>query len=232
MEKESKIRKFILKLQGLPDSQKKIIIFSVAIVAALIMGFFWIKSSADRISKVGESFQSMDLPKIDMPGSVDNNASPSPTNTGTQVQTANWKTYTNNALGIEFHYPGNILSTETQEKFLSMEYPGWELMVNILSPSASKGNLQDLQKYLLDGKNTVANVSQEEVLLGDIKSTKISYEDFGLKPPAFPDEFIVEIFTPVIDHSMEITFENYIPKDKESSLSDLNAILSTFKFTK
>lgn len=63
MEKESKIRKFILKLQGLPDSQKKIIIFSVAIVAALIMGFFWIKSSADRISKVGESFQSMDLPK-------------------------------------------------------------------------------------------------------------------------------------------------------------------------
>jgi hypothetical protein len=98
MEKESKIRKFVVKLQGLPDAQKKIIIFSVAIVAALIMGFFWIKSSADRIKNAGQSLQLMDLPKIDIPASLqeaqDANSPtptsvPTPTDNADQTQTVN-----------------------------------------------------------------------------------------------------------------------------------------------
>lgn len=54
-------REFILKLQGLPDKQKKIIMWAIIAVLGIIMLFFWFNSAAKRISKLGEGFEKNEL---------------------------------------------------------------------------------------------------------------------------------------------------------------------------
>lgn len=61
------IRKYIKKLQALPEGKKKIIFFTVVVISVLILGFFYIQSTVKNLSKIGESFKSVDLPKLDMP---------------------------------------------------------------------------------------------------------------------------------------------------------------------
>jgi len=45
-----KIRTRLEKLQALPEKQKKIILWSIVAVLAIIMGFFWIKGIMFKIS--------------------------------------------------------------------------------------------------------------------------------------------------------------------------------------
>ena len=59
-----KIEDFVKKLQILPDNSKKIIIFGIVAVSALIMGSFTIISTKKNISKIGDSLQSINLPEI------------------------------------------------------------------------------------------------------------------------------------------------------------------------
>lgn len=115
-----KIRNFILKLQNLPDAKKKIILVTAVVLFAVIMGFFWIKSAAYDISRLGNSLKSVDLPKIDMPNIQTNPSVPtsSPENqtvdTSAPLSTDSWKTYTNNKYGFEIKYPSDweILSSD------------------------------------------------------------------------------------------------------------------------
>jgi len=45
-------RIFIGKLRELPDRKKKIILWTIVIILALIMSVFWIKSAANNLSKI------------------------------------------------------------------------------------------------------------------------------------------------------------------------------------
>ena len=60
-----KNRAFIQKLQNLPEEQKKIILWMVVGVLAVIMGFFWIKGTINSFSKIAESAKSIKLPSVD-----------------------------------------------------------------------------------------------------------------------------------------------------------------------
>ena len=54
-----KIRKTMVKLQGLPESRKKIIMWSIVVILGVIMGYFWVKSFEKNFSemkKIIESF--------------------------------------------------------------------------------------------------------------------------------------------------------------------------------
>ena len=62
-----KIRIFILKLQRLPETKKKIIFFAVIIISGLIMLFFTIIATKNNVVKIGESVKSIKLPNIQIP---------------------------------------------------------------------------------------------------------------------------------------------------------------------
>ena len=57
-------RAIILKLQNYPEKKKKIILWSIVAILAVIMGFFWVKEAVSNVSKIGESVKSINLPKI------------------------------------------------------------------------------------------------------------------------------------------------------------------------
>jgi len=57
-------RDFILKLQNLSDQKKKIILWTIVVILAVIMGFFWIKGTINTLSKIGESAQNTKIPQI------------------------------------------------------------------------------------------------------------------------------------------------------------------------
>jgi len=53
---------FLLKLQNLPEQQKKIILWTIVGVLGLIMGYFWINSSIKRLENLDLS--GVKLPEI------------------------------------------------------------------------------------------------------------------------------------------------------------------------
>lgn len=52
---------------GLSENKKKIILWTIVIILAIIMGSFWIKGALKSFSKIGESVADINLPEINMP---------------------------------------------------------------------------------------------------------------------------------------------------------------------
>ena len=70
MDTAGKIRNFFERLQALSEQKKKIILWSIVAVLAVVMGFFWIRGAMDSLSKIGEGVQNIKIPEIntsDMP---------------------------------------------------------------------------------------------------------------------------------------------------------------------
>ena len=92
----------MVKLQGFPEKKKKIILWTIVAILAIIMGTFWIKGAVDRFSKIEENLGEVkipemdfsDMPKIDLQGISDS-----------LNQTNDWKTYINDKYGFEIKYP-------------------------------------------------------------------------------------------------------------------------------
>jgi hypothetical protein len=47
-----KNRIFLTKLQSLPDRKKKIVLWTIVIILGLIMGFFWINGTINKLSNL------------------------------------------------------------------------------------------------------------------------------------------------------------------------------------
>lgn len=60
-------RAYLERLRALPDQHKKIILWAIVVVLAVVMGFFWVRGAANNFSKIGESLQNIELPKVDLP---------------------------------------------------------------------------------------------------------------------------------------------------------------------
>lgn len=57
-------KNFLIKLQGLPEEKKKIILWSIVTVLGLIMAYFWIINAADNFSKIGNGVvEDFNIPK-------------------------------------------------------------------------------------------------------------------------------------------------------------------------
>ena len=65
MKIEDKIKNFFEKAQALPETTKKIILFSIVAVFAIVMGYFWVRGVVDSIPKISQGAQSIKLPQID-----------------------------------------------------------------------------------------------------------------------------------------------------------------------
>ncbi len=96
MDFAEKVRKFLEKLQALPEIKKKIILWTIVAVLAVVMGFFWVRGTINKFSKIGESMGTINIPALDtsempeMP-SLDslNNISPSDENISVRPELEN-----------------------------------------------------------------------------------------------------------------------------------------------
>lgn len=66
------ISNYLNRLRNLPDNKKKIILWVIVGVLAVVMGFFWIKSAADKLNKLGESANQIKFPQIEIPQTENN----------------------------------------------------------------------------------------------------------------------------------------------------------------
>jgi len=62
-----KNRIFIAKLQNLPDHKKRIILWTIVIIVAIIMGFFWVENAISGFSKLSGEVQKVQLPEVNIP---------------------------------------------------------------------------------------------------------------------------------------------------------------------
>ncbi|MBI1866325.1 MAG: hypothetical protein HY005_03320 [Candidatus Staskawiczbacteria bacterium] len=49
----------------MPDKQKKIVLWAIIAVLALVLGFLWFKTSILRLEKIEESVKNINIPSID-----------------------------------------------------------------------------------------------------------------------------------------------------------------------
>jgi len=45
-------RQFLAKMRALPENKKKIILWTIVAILALIMGFFWVRNVINNFSKI------------------------------------------------------------------------------------------------------------------------------------------------------------------------------------
>jgi hypothetical protein len=71
---KEKIQNVLAKLQALPDTKKKIILFSIVGVCAIIIGYFEVQATRRDIEKIRTAVKSTNVPPIDF--STDPNRAP------------------------------------------------------------------------------------------------------------------------------------------------------------
>jgi len=57
-------RKFIEKLQSLPEKQKKIILWGTVGILAIMMGFFWVRGARENFLKIGQEVKNIKIPQV------------------------------------------------------------------------------------------------------------------------------------------------------------------------
>ncbi len=144
-----KIIKFIVRLQGLSDVQKKSILVAVLIISGLALGFWWIVSTANIISKTGKDAKMVNLPQMDAKDmealnalknlggqakdrlanvSVDSLV-PKETSLDTSEDTADWQVYANSKYSFEVKHPadwftgGAVRTDGFEDIYISPESP-------------------------------------------------------------------------------------------------------------
>ncbi len=98
MDFKLKIKNWLEYLRALPDNKKKIIMWSVVGIVALVMGGFWINGAVKSFSKIGQSVGDIKLPQIDMPNIQT-------LSWNVNVDTSDRNTYINTQYGFEIKYP-------------------------------------------------------------------------------------------------------------------------------
>jgi len=59
------IKTHITKLQRLPERNKKIVLWTIVAILAIVMGFFWIKSAMNKLSQIGNEIGQIEFPQIE-----------------------------------------------------------------------------------------------------------------------------------------------------------------------
>mgnify|MGYP001571784726 CR=1 FL=1 len=223
-------REFILKLQGLPDKRKKIIMWIIVAVLGIIMVFFWFDSAAKRVSKLGEGLKKIELPQIE-------NQIPD-VKTEKKDETADWKTYTMNGYGdFEIKYPNGWYFKEIEAGiieggiYFSPHSPGENETGGIiftneaLSVSISQITPQtSLLKFVEDYLNLSASIKFEieNIRIDEASGIKVGVVCDGVGC-GNPHWFIVK-------NNNVYIFNSGLSNKKEIDIYE--KMLSTFKFIK
>lgn len=104
------MRAFIVKLQHLPETKKKIVLVAVVLVAAAVIGFFQVLSTFKHVAIIQKSMQSISFPAISLPDNNNKWEGISKLMGGLQPDGArgsltDWQTYKNDEHGFGLVYP-------------------------------------------------------------------------------------------------------------------------------
>jgi hypothetical protein len=224
------IREFIIKLQDLSDKQKKIVLWTIVVVIAVIMGYFWIMGAVNSLSKIGDSVKSINFPTMDLPSTdLLQTTTPSDANPIAD-QTSDWKTYTNDEYGFQFDYPATLeinhsSSESTCEIANDKEspckiLPFYNIGVAVINHKFDEKIIwtrQLIQKYQSgDGDSKIITIGDKTAYEYDFV-TGLSYKVHGIQIPLDGLHFLQ------IEENAKISV---------LTSQDWAKILSTFKFIK
>jgi len=200
---KQKIKDFIVKLQGLDEKQKKIIMWTIVGILGIIMGIFWIKSTLYKIENMGEI--NLNLPQFE---NIEIK------NTEVQTDFTNWQTYTNEEYGFEIKYPKDW--TPREGYGLGMMFTTQERQSNEEDPVILYFSKLEKDKNNFDSNDLINGSSQA-------KFNEINWIRFE------PMAYLFEIHYRTTNSSEEgFNFAVYREEDEKTLIQ----ILSTFKFIK
>lgn len=227
------IKEFITKLQNLPESKKKIVVWTIVIVLGLVMGFFWIRGAMNSLQKLGESTNKIELPEIQTPTE------------NSDAQTADWKTYTNTEYGFEFKYPEDWALEDSfvggQDNFLDIHIRN--VSISDDDPACDEGFIGSEMQV---GKTKNPKEDFKLAVENFIRTDWMGPEGSIIKELTINGHLYLEIYPSGADTQCEsityfieqnenyytrLSWANHIDKQKESS-EILEKMISTFKFTK
>lgn len=243
-----RIRNFVLKLQGLPETQKKIAFFLVMALVALFIGFFGIIITKKNIVSISQSLKALNFPKIGIPNdkysddiqNILNNPETIKTvgsaldNLG-QVQTTDWKTYTNDQYNFEIKYPDKWYFKELEKGIVEegiyfspyspdgidggIVFTNEALSISVSPVVPQSSLLKFIENYL--NLLSATKFETETIEIGGINGlrVKIACESAGCNNPHW---FVVK------SNNVYIFSSNLSSKNK---IDIFEQMISTFKFT-
>ena len=120
----AKLKNFLIKLQNLPENEKKFILWTIVSILAVIMLFFWITGAERDLSKMGDITKGIQIPQLSQQDTDALNSIKMPdlsalSSQDTTDPAASWKTYINNDYNFGIKYPDTIKYSE--HKFSASE---------------------------------------------------------------------------------------------------------------
>lgn len=211
------IYKILQKLRELSDQKKKAIIIAVVCVVAFVGGFWWVRSSLQRLDKLGQVASNLKLPEINAPES---------TPVAIVNETKDWKTYKNEKHGFEFEYPSDFEILQITE-----EVPNNPVQV-ALGP-IEEDNFNSNWVIILKEKDICKNNIEtggkvlEDVSIGGVIGKKIQYFNKDENGQNY-------VYTKVCveKDGLSYNFSCSIAQLGNYDYSNFDKMLSTFKFTK
>jgi len=225
---------YLEKLRGLSDKQKKIVLWTIVAVLAIIMGLFWIRGAMDSLSKISQEAGKIQLPQIE---TQNTDALNNLFSDQTPAETADWQTYTNNTLNYEFKYPKDFTKQEIS-KYQADDYVfrACDLKNNIcLYSNIIRYKQPSFDDYVSLMKNQIVNQNNNPNLKAlnnydiEIDSKKSFVLATSVSSPD-KEKKVIEVF---IDYNWPILIQINISGDNVE-IGDLqdnfDKIISTFKF--
>jgi len=206
---------YLQKLQGMSDKNKKIVLWAIVAVLAIVMGSFWIKSAGNRLNEISKNIGQIKLPEIPQVETPNIETTPD--------QTADWQTSEKDGAGT---YINDVYNYE----------------ITYLAGTKIKENLVDNPKscvYLNYGTGQITIKSPDSTILC-LRSSASAYakeitQNIIINGNEYKAEGIIDEGRKYLQFSLYgggaiISFETD-ETDAETE-NKIEQMISTFKFTK